>query len=146
MHRLTAVIGITSSRLLAESIPVAFQLGLHTTASSAGRPVSFLSEIRRRIFAHLYIIDKISAIMTGHPPLVCRRYCSTPLPLDLSDEAILALEDGSSLAVDENGWNTNDEVYTATLMRARLLMAQVREDILECALGIEDTGHLERLR
>lgn len=136
-----------------QAVAVAISLGLHVTAQSAMDTVSLSSQIRRRLFAHTFIIDKVSAILTGRPPLLSRRYCSTPLPLDMSDDMVLALEGSTVLKgaiskynMDGNGWNVNSAIYSSTLMRARLSMAHIREDILEMALGTGEAPNVDRLR
>ncbi|RYP42226.1 hypothetical protein DL767_000390 [Monosporascus sp. MG133] len=72
------------------------------------------------------------------PPLLCRRYTSTPLPLDIKDEDLFS--DEATLAktvdyVDDKGWNTRGQVYTSTYIRARALIVFIREEIFEVALG-----------
>lgn len=146
-------VDLRSGQIHSQAVTVAVSLGLHVTARSAIDTVSLSSQIRRRLFAHLYIIDKSSAILTGRPPLLSHRYCSTPLPLDMSDDMVLALEGStvvkgtlSKYKIDKNGWNINSLIYSSTLMRARLSMAHIREDILEMALGSGEAPNVERLR
>lgn len=75
---------------------------------------------------------------TGRPPLLSLRYTSTPVPLDIGDEVLFS--DAATLAqsvqhLDENGWNTRGEFSSSTFIRARALMAFIREEIIEIALG-----------
>lgn len=120
--------------------------------NSSPDTTSFLTEVRRRLFAHVFVVDKNGAILTGRPPRLSHRYCSTPLPLDVSDEVVMAMpgnlvsvEGVASDLVDAYGWNTQGAVYRTTLIRARNLFSQIRDEILEIALSVSqvlDTGAL----
>lgn len=62
----------------------------------------------------------------------------TPLPLDLSDETLLA--DAATMArevgaLDANGWNCKGECHSATIVRGRRMLMMVKDEILEVALG-----------
>lgn len=123
-------------------------LGLHDEVESTSYTPSFRSENKRRILAHAFILDKILVAFTGRPPLLSRRYCSTPLPLDLSEEDLLA--GGGTLAVavetlDEKGWNTQGTVTSATLHRARVVVAFLKDEILEIALNRRATTTIDHL-
>jgi hypothetical protein len=63
------------------------------------------------------------------------------VPLDLSDDE-LCLEGADLEAVlaslDSNGWNTNGNLYRTTWQRVWFQHCQIREDILEIALGSGD--------
>jgi len=112
-------------------------VGMHRDVDRVPRKVTAASESRRRTFAASYCIDKILATFTGRPPLLQARYKSTPLPLDLTDEALLAGGDTLAAAVsslDENGWSKSGNILSATRLRARTLLSLVREDILDIAL------------
>lgn len=114
-------------------------LGLHI-----GNPVdalykpNILSEIRRRLFWQLYIIDKSIATFVGRPPLLAWKHCTTPLPLDLDDKELLLdlyeNEQGAEMSRlhDENSVPT---IGASTILRARASIAIVREEILDGALG-----------
>ncbi|RYP53083.1 hypothetical protein DL768_001860 [Monosporascus sp. mg162] len=96
------------------------------------------SEIKRRLFTYALTTHISSVSFTGRPPLLCRRYTSTPLPLDIKDEDLFS--DEATLAktvdyVDDKGWNTRGQVYPSTFIRARALIASIREEIFEVALG-----------
>ncbi|GJN69445.1 fungal specific transcription factor [Purpureocillium lilacinum] len=143
----------SSARLLAEAISVATSLGLHITPRSDSQHTSLTREIGRRLFAHVYVLDKVAAVTTGRPPMLSRRYCSTPLPLDVSDSFILQIHgqvnmnDISVCAnVNAHGWSRTGEILNATIMRARVLMARVRDEILEIALDADEGMNVERLR
>jgi len=94
-------------------------------------------------------MDKGVATFTGRPPLFSRRYTTRQsLPLDVSDEALFA--GGETLAraiasLDENGFNMDGEIYSATILRARTLLALVRDEILEIALGFNEPEDISEL-
>lgn len=113
-------------------------IGLHEDYDQGRCGVSIQSETRKRIFGAVFNIDKVNATYFGRPPLLNRRYSSTSLPLDLSDEVLL--EGGDALAraveaLDEDGWNTEGKLYTTTILRARTSLSYIRDAILEIALG-----------
>ena len=77
------------------------------------------------------------------------RYTSTPLPLDLSDEVLLAGEPLLSNAVaslDSNGWNTENCIYSTTILRARTSFAFIRDEILALALGSSVGGTVDHIQ
>ncbi|RYP62340.1 hypothetical protein DL771_009779 [Monosporascus sp. 5C6A] len=96
------------------------------------------SEIKRRLFTYVLSTHIANVSFTGRPPLLCRRYTSTPLPLDIKDEDLFS--DEATLAktvdyVDDKGWNTRGQLYPSTFIRARALIASIGEEIFEVALG-----------
>ncbi|KAL1869998.1 hypothetical protein VTK73DRAFT_2841 [Phialemonium thermophilum] len=144
---------LLTSRITAESIAILTHIGLHVTPPSAVQTISLSTEIRRRLFAQAFIIDKVAAIFTGRPPLLRGSYCSTPLPLDLSDEDLFSL--GRDLSIEpisrltNDGWNTDGKVHSATLLRARAMMSFIRDEILEMALAVNqriDSQALDQLK
>lgn len=87
--------------------------------------------------SRVFTIDKVMVSFTGRPPLLGRRYFSTPLPLDIRDEDLLADQETLTRAVqalDEHGWNRNGELHSATLTRARVQIAVIKDEMLEIAL------------
>ena len=90
------------------------------------------------MFAGVFATDKQLATFMGRPPALSRRYVTSQLPLDLSDQQILT--EGEELAanigkLDSNGWNTDGEVYPATVSRAWMTMSVIRDEVLELCLG-----------
>ena len=85
--------------------------------------------------------DKTVSTLTGRPLLLGRRYSTCQLPLDLSDEQLMAEEPELSRIrdqLDNNGWNTSGEVYASIWARALLLINLIREEVLEISLGISN--------
>lgn len=125
-------------------------LGLHAQSNPSSYRPSLSSENKRRLFAKAFNIDKVIVSFTGRPPLLSRRYCSTPLPLDIADSALIAggqTLDRAIQELDHAGWSTTIEnVLPATLIRARVLMAYLKDEILEFALGPSSRINLDDLR
>ena len=112
-------------------------LGMHRDADADPRKVNVSSEMRRRIYAAVFNIDKVNSTLTGRPPMLSYRYSSTPLPLDLSDEQLLS--DPASLIesverLDANGWSNDGQIYSTTILRARTSFSIIRGEILDIAL------------
>lgn len=123
-------------------------LGLHREVESAG-PISIVSELRRRLFAIVFNLDKGSSLLTGRPPALSYRYCRFKLPLDVSDEVII--EGGDALMkaienIDENGWNKDGKLYPNTTTRAHSKLAIVLNEILELSLGELDENPNEQIK
>lgn len=110
---------------------------------------SISSEARKRVFASVFRMDKGIATFTGRPPMFSRRYTtSQSLPLDVTDEVLLAGGEVLARAIaslDENGFNTDGKVYSATILRARTLLALVRDEVLEIALGCNEHDDIVEL-
>ncbi|KAK3936095.1 zinc finger transcription factor YRR1 [Diplogelasinospora grovesii] len=124
--------------LHAQSVAMVTFLGMHAEHQPVPYRPTAASEARRRGFAVMFNIDKVCATFTGRPPLLSRRYASTPLPLDLDDHTLLS--DAETIAreverLDPNGWNTDHKILSTTIMRARMMIAVARDAILEIALG-----------
>lgn len=126
-------------RQLGDLVSASTAMGLHreVDADAAG-PISFVSELRRRIFAVVFNFDKGSSVLTGRPPALSYRYCRFRLPLDVSDEVIMRGGDELTRAVeklDRDGWNTDGKIYPNTTIRARCTLAIILNEILEISLG-----------
>lgn len=113
-------------------------LGLHDQVSDASYKPSLCSENKRRIAAQIFTSDKMIVSFSGRPPLISRRYCSIPLPLDIGDED-LASDEATLMRVvamlDDQGWNTDGALHPATLIRARYLIAVIQDELIEIALS-----------
>ncbi len=119
-------------------------LGLHREAELAYSPIptsspSFTeSEFRRRLFCYIFIGDKQLATFMGRPPTLSRRYVTCYMPLDLSDAQMMA--GGEELQKIKNrlnadGWSPDGECYPNTITRSWMMMALIRDEILELSLG-----------
>lgn len=135
---MTQLLDIEVWKLHAENIALLTFLGMHAEQSSLPYRPSAMSESRRRIFCGIFNSDKQLATFSGRPALLVRKFVSTPLPLDLSNEALLAGGDVLDAAVsklDTNGWNTEGKILPVTRLRARTMLSYIRDAILEIALG-----------
>ncbi len=110
--------------------------GLHRDLS-ATEPISHLYvEHNKRLFASTFSTDKVLATFLGRPPAMSRHYVSAQLPLDVSEEDVMA-DNHSRLReeLDQNGWNTMGMIFPATISRAFMLSSMIRDEILELSLG-----------
>lgn len=124
-------------------------LGLHALEEETLYTPTLCSEMKRRLVAQIFNSDKYCVAFSGRPPLLNRRYCSTPLPLDLRDEDLVADEETLKKAVeelDEYGWNTRGQIYPVTLIRARRMFADILDEVMEVALGCRVCITLDELR
>ncbi|KAL7807263.1 hypothetical protein V8C26DRAFT_316600 [Trichoderma gracile] len=139
MHGLTAslITGDTGAefwRYHAEATALATFLGLHTPQSSNSMPEASVSvQAKRRVFCAIFNVDMVVSTLTGRPPLLSSKLCSTPLPLDVSDESLLDTKVRPH-QLDVKGWNVEGKNHAATFLRACYILAQMRSEILEIVL------------
>ncbi|PON26500.1 hypothetical protein TGAM01_v204510 [Trichoderma gamsii] len=118
-------------------------LGLHVSPNADPMDWSVTTQIKRRLFAAIFAHDKVTSTFTGRPMFLGRNFTSTPLPLDMSDELLLSnpsITRREDCRVDENGWNIDGKIYTTTTLRARGMLAYIRDEILEISLQGMDFG------
>ena len=117
-------------------------LGLHREPESAYSPSTnhcfLVAEHRRRLFCYFFSLDKQLSTFMGRPPALSRRYSTCKMPLDLTDEQMMA--EGQELdkiktRLDANGWNTDGIVSPNRIFRAWMCLSVIRDEILELALG-----------
>jgi len=133
-------IGMSCWKWNANLVAMTTYLGRHAEVQVGPYVPTISSEVKRRCLATVFFIDKIVAAFTGRPPLLSGKYMSTPLPLDLSDEELLLPPSQLSVVVsrlNDRGWCTDGVIKPSTMLRARAMMAQVRDEILEVSLGHE---------
>ncbi|KAK1255468.1 hypothetical protein MKX08_009463 [Trichoderma sp. CBMAI-0020] len=123
-------------------------MGLHAQVGEIPHTPTLCSEHNRRIVAQIYNHDKFSVAFSGRPSLLNRKYCMTPLPLDLRDEDLAdeATLQKAAQELDERGWNKEGKMYPFTLIRARRMMASILEEVMELALGCTVCTTLDELR
>ncbi|KAL2823363.1 hypothetical protein BDW59DRAFT_180669 [Aspergillus cavernicola] len=120
----------------------------HRDCPAADIPI-FLRETRRRLFAGLYQLDKNFATFLGRPLRISWRYCDGKLPLDISEDALVADEQGLERAVgelDSEGWNTRGVFQRSSWCRLRYLISRFREEVLELSLRPLGPETIEKLR
>jgi hypothetical protein len=114
--------------------------GLHRLPDYGATKVTAASEYKKRLFSLIYCSDKTHASLNGVPPLLNRVFCNIQPCLDLPDEAIFWPKDELASAVsklDPDGWDPTAESYhNTTVLRAKVQISSVREEVLEIALGV----------
>lgn len=121
-----------------QQIALATYLGMHTIQQGTSYVPTVASEARRRLISQIFVVDKIAASFNGRPPMLSRKYMLTPPPLDLSDEVLLSDPETIAKAVealDENGWNRDGKLYSTSIVRARRMLASVKDEVMEVSLG-----------
>lgn len=111
-----------------------YALGIHRETTHAGKVPFFVSECRRRTFAAAYQVDKLICTFFDRPPRVLRRYSDCKLPLDLSDDELLADRSNieqAGLLLDNDGWSTTARYVSSTWSRLRYVLGVFREEVLE---------------
>lgn len=122
---------------MAQLSTLVFTLGLNQSKHIARMPF-FLVELRKRLMAAAYMMDKHLATFLGRPPQIIWRYCDVQLPLDLRYDEILAdppTRDAAINKLDANGWNSQGVIQPAQWMRVGLLVSSIGEQILELSLS-----------
>lgn len=107
--------------------------------------------MRRRLFASVFIFDKCLALFNGRPPILSRRYCSCPLPLDLPDDAFIYGKEHLIREVkqlDDMGWCRKEDgtIHDMTGMRVSVLFCMILDEILEMLIGNRAQYSDERLK
>ncbi|EGR44515.1 uncharacterized protein TRIREDRAFT_112131 [Trichoderma reesei QM6a] len=115
-------------------------IGLDTLPVTSIRSCCISKQSERRLFAAIYVLDKAASVSAGRPPLLASSRGTTALPLDISNTVLVHFEasqkpDVDLLRIDDQGWNTDGEMYATTSLRARGLIAHIREELLAIALN-----------
>lgn len=142
-------IGLPCWRSEAECASLLTFLGLHAEHDTPNYIPTFCSELRRRLFAYCFNSDKLAVSFQGRPPLLSGRHASMPLPLDIAEEDFFS--DAANLrrvasSMDKDGWNMNrDKPCAATMIRARVKIAYLKDEVMEIALGNSRQTHIDIL-
>ncbi|KAL7788619.1 N-terminal binuclear Zn cluster-containing protein [Trichoderma ceciliae] len=153
-HGLTAsvITGDTGAefwRHHAEAVALATFLGLHTSQPSNPLPEESVSvQAKRRVFCAIFNVDMLISTLTGRPPLLSSRLCSTPFPLDVDDASLMNTKI-TNYRLDSDGWNTEGKNHSATFLRAAYILGQIRSEILEMVLqapNLRSRHNLDELR
>jgi hypothetical protein len=85
--------------------------------------------------------------------MLTRHFCDIQPCLELPSEAMFLPEHEVALELnklDVNGWKISDEsddtFYPATILRIKLQLCTIREEILELALGVNVDGSEARIK
>lgn len=124
-------------------------LGLHRGSDPTNSPSFMVAELRKHIFAAAFIQDKQLCTFTGRPPTLSRRYSVYQLPLDLTSQELMLDEETIneiiSTKLDAAGWRKEPHLTPSTTSRAWMMMAMLRDEILELSLGPGmESSHLQR--
>lgn len=116
-------------------------MGLHQSTSSHDEIPFFLSELRKRLVVGVYAMEISTAVFLGRPARLSHLFCNINPPLDLRDDQI-TLEGIELEAALENlnldGFNKGKHFYRTTWLRVWLPFEQLREEILNLALGRQE--------
>ncbi|KAM6481812.1 hypothetical protein HDV62DRAFT_363264 [Trichoderma sp. SZMC 28011] len=126
--------------LHSETVSLACSMGLNAISDEIIQDPRILKQSERRLFTAIYILDKTAATLSGKLPLLVSDHCSTALPLDICNTILLRWRPSqginlTSLGVNDEGWNVDGKIYSTTTLRARGLIAHIREQILDLALN-----------
>ncbi|KAL2868408.1 putative C6 transcription factor [Aspergillus lucknowensis] len=125
-----------------------YAAGLHQESTGAQDCPAFLHQWRKGCFASAFYADKCLSTFVGRPPFINYRYCALSPPMDLSDEELIAGGERLSQAIsnlDAAGWNPRGNDLRVSMKRLRFLLAVLREQALEIALGtFDDTDILRK--
>ncbi|KAI1260230.1 hypothetical protein F5Y18DRAFT_405977 [Xylariaceae sp. FL1019] len=140
-----------SWKLLSETVSLLTYMGYHVlpdTPRSRYVP-TFATEIKRKLYYHIYTIHMSLVSLTGRPPLMSHRYCTTPIPLDLPN-SVLFCDDKQAFVkaldgIDDKGWDKAGRKLSSSPMRARAKTALLREEILYFALEPKQDVSVEAL-
>ncbi|KFA46891.1 hypothetical protein S40293_03619 [Stachybotrys chartarum IBT 40293] len=130
----------------AETVALLTFMGLHVEQDTSSYVPTFTSELRRRLCAHIFNIDKVAVSFQGRPPLLCYRYMSIPMPLDIPEEDFLGDAEAFKKAVievDEDGWSSTGTLSATTLTRARTMIACIWDELIDVALSIKKSANIE---
>ncbi|KAI0162208.1 hypothetical protein GGR57DRAFT_314712 [Xylariaceae sp. FL1272] len=122
-------------RLHGEVVSLLTFLGFHAETNNAEYHPTFVSEMKRKLCAIVYIYHVVCVSFTGRPPLINNTYLTTPLPLDLDDKYLALDQVDLTTQFDARGWSKEGGPHSATFIRAWSMLAAVREEIFGIALG-----------
>lgn len=132
----------------AEAVSLTTFLGFHVVEDRDRNQTTLTTEIKKRMYHHVYTLSMIVTSFTGRPPLLSKRFGRTALPLDIQDDVLFSDTNSLRKAVerlDERGWNTDGVIYPSTRIRARAILASIREEILEIALSNNPVATIDTL-
>lgn len=146
---LTLLAGVTHWITHGEAIALATSIGLHALSDPPDYKPSLASELKRRIVASMFNLDKVGSSFHGRPPMLSHRYVISPLPMALPDEVLLAGGaeiDRARAFIGVDGFNTVEELGSTTMMRCRVMLNRLKDELLEIALGINKSASVEMIQ
>ncbi|KAI0907263.1 hypothetical protein F4823DRAFT_630511 [Ustulina deusta] len=134
---------------LGEVITLLTFLGYHVLPDSPDYQPSFMVEIKRRIYCHIYNLHMTMVSLTGRPPLMSQNYHTTPLPLDIGNATLYGVKgislEAAKAEIGVTGWNNHASAFSVTFLRARAKLAMFREEIMHFALSTRRQVSVEEL-
>lgn len=97
------------------------------------------SQFKKWLSASGYYLDKSAALLHSRPPAFTRFYSTRQVPLDLTEDELFGTSEDLASAVsqlDKDGWNTYGRISTICWVRALVMIAPIREEILEISFGM----------
>lgn len=126
-----------------------FALGVNRESSYSSIPF-FLAELRRRVFVVVYHSDKLMSVLDDRPPNISIRYADCRMPLDLTDQALLASDPAELIRSQQNltsdGWSIEERYSSSTWARLRFQVAVMREEVLEYNFQLPTPENGEKLK
>ncbi|RAL14716.1 fungal specific transcription factor domain-containing protein [Aspergillus homomorphus CBS 101889] len=139
--------GDSSRRLyssLGELCSCIYATGMHRNDVPREQSPTFIHQWRRTCLSVVYTMDKTIATALGRPPLMNRHYCILEPPLDLDEDPDPEERESNLRSIDDHGWNVDKTSRPATIVRLRLLLAKMREEVLELHLGVNGVDLVTR--
>lgn len=124
-------------------------LGLHRQIDTENQPVTFLSEMKKRLITSVLHFNLGSSLLMGRPPALSHRSTKFTLPYAISDEVLMQGGDKIQEAIarlDANGWDRNGELNQGTRTRARGMMSPILSEILDLYLGDKEECTVKRIK
>lgn len=125
-------------RAIGESNDALLALGLHRKSLKKDNLPFFISEIRKRLLARIYVLEISTAAFLGRPPRLLNRHCNLQSPLDLDDSQVVLEASEISTAIqglDSDGFSLSGRPGFLTLLKVSLAIAQLREEVLDVAVS-----------
>lgn len=125
--------GETHWRCLGDLHSDIFSLGIYQESFITNDTPFFLADCRRRTFARAYRNDSFTSTVLDRPLRLLKRRLHIELPLDLTDDELLAEPDRLALArgrLSADGW-AEGGYNAATWARIRVITSEMIEEIFE---------------
>ncbi|KAI1331561.1 hypothetical protein F5Y16DRAFT_408161 [Xylariaceae sp. FL0255] len=135
---------------MSEAVALITYLGYHVLPDTPDYRPTFTSEIKRKLYYSIYIIHMSLVSLTGRPPLMSKRFHTTPIPLDLPNMSLFSRDENALVEAPDHydpvtGWDKYGRKLASMPMRCRAKIALLREDILDLALGPKQYASIEAL-
>lgn len=109
-----------------------YSFGVHSEAQLSSNAPLWLAELRRRCFVKCYHIDGVISRNLSRPQRLLRRFSDCALPLDLSDDELLALGTNSDrTGADLSDRNVYPAWHSASWARLTYLVDTMNEELLD---------------